>query len=73
MLSVSASSNGLSLQLSAKKEKFDEFFKYFMAVVKAPTFEQSQFDLIKSQSISSLDRPYTEPDTVAGMTYCHEC
>ncbi|WP_218646819.1 pitrilysin family protein [Acinetobacter sp. SwsAc6] len=66
--SVSASSNGLSLQLSAKKEKFDEFFKYFMAVVKAPTFEQSQFDLIKSQSISSLDRPYTEPDTVAGMT-----
>ena len=39
-----------------------------MSVMKAPTFEQSQFDLIKSQSLSSLDRPYTEPETVAALT-----
>ena len=36
--------------------------------MKNPKFEQSQFDLIKSQSLSSLDRPYTEPDVVAGLT-----
>ena len=66
--SVSASSNGLSLQVSAKKEKFEEFFKYFMAVINQPAFEQTQFDLIKSQSLSSLNRPYTEPDTVSAIT-----
>lgn len=66
--SVSASGNGLNMQVSAKKEKFEEFFKYFMDVVNEPAFEQTQFDLIKSQSLSSLDRPYTEPDTVSAIT-----
>lgn len=33
-----------------------------------PSFEQSQFDLIRSQSLSSLERPYTEPETVAALT-----
>jgi zinc protease len=33
-----------------------------------PSFEQSQFDLIKSQSLDSLNRPYTEPETVAALT-----
>ncbi|OTG91633.1 M16 family metallopeptidase [Acinetobacter sp. ANC 3813] len=66
--SVSASGNGLSIQVSAKKDKFEDYFKYVMAVVNAPAFEQSQFDLIKSQSLSSLDRSYTEPETVSGLT-----
>ena len=65
---VSATGNGFTIQVVARKEKFAEFFKYVMDVVKAPSFEQSQFDLIKSQSLSSLDRPYTEPDTVSAMT-----
>lgn len=39
-----------------------------LAVLKNPKFEQSQFDLIKSQSLSVLDRPYTEPETVAALT-----
>lgn len=36
--------------------------------MKNPKFEQSQFDLIKLQSLSSLDRPYTEPETVSSLT-----
>ncbi|OTG81614.1 M16 family metallopeptidase [Acinetobacter sp. ANC 4648] len=68
MAIASAAGNGMSIQISAKKEKFDEFFKYILAVMKNPKFEQSQFDLIKLQSLASLDRPYTEPETVAALT-----
>ncbi|WP_374664991.1 M16 family metallopeptidase [Acinetobacter sp.] len=66
--SVSASGNSFNLQISAKKDQFEDFFKYFLEALKTPEFEQTQFDLIKSQSLSSLDRPYTEPDTVAALT-----
>ncbi|WP_180108727.1 MULTISPECIES: pitrilysin family protein [unclassified Acinetobacter] len=65
---VSANDNGLMIQVVARKEKFADFLQYVIDVIKAPAFEQSQFDLIKAQSLSSLDRPYTEPDTVAAMT-----
>lgn len=63
-----ADENGMSIQINAKKEKFDEFFKYIIEVMKNPKFEQSQFDLIKQQALSTLDRPYTEPETVAALT-----
>ena len=66
--SASASNNGMIIQISAKKEKFADFFNYIVSVMKDPKFEQSQFDLIKLQSLSSLDRPYTEPETVAALT-----
>lgn len=66
--SASASDNGMNIQISAKKEHFEAFFKYIVEVMKNPKFEKTQFDLIKSQSLSSLDRPYTEPETVAGLT-----
>jgi zinc protease len=58
----------MTINIQSKSEKFDEFFKFVLDVMKNPKFEQSQFDLIKSQSLSSLDRPYTEPDVVAGLT-----
>lgn len=63
-----ASGNGITIQIVAKKDKFEDFFKFMLAVLKNPKFEQSQFDLIKSQSLSVLDRPYTEPETVAALT-----
>lgn len=66
---VTASGNGLNINISAKKEHFEGYFKYILDVLKNPAFEQTQFDLIQSQSLSSLDRPYTEPDTVAGLTF----
>ena len=66
---VSASLNGLNIQISAKKEYFEDYFKYIMSVLKNPIFEQSQFDLIKSQTLSSLNRSYTEPDTVVGLAF----
>ncbi|HAV5934773.1 TPA: insulinase family protein [Acinetobacter baumannii] len=65
---ASADGNGMTINIQSKTEKFDEFFKFVLEVMKNPKFEQSQFDLIKSQSLSSLDRPYTEPDVVAGLT-----
>ena len=57
-----------NISISAKKEYFEEYFKYILNVLKNPAFEQSQFDLIKGQSLSALDRPYTEPNMVAGLT-----
>ncbi|AXF45800.1 M16 family metallopeptidase [Acinetobacter johnsonii] len=66
--SASSNGNGINISIVAKKEKFDEFFNFVIDVLKNPTFEQSQFDLIKSQSLASLDRPYTEPETVAALT-----
>lgn len=66
--SAVANGNGMQIQISAKKEKFDDFFQYVLEVMKNPKFEQSQFDLIKLQSLATLDRPYTEPETVAALT-----
>ena len=63
-----AADNGMTIQIVAKKENFEDFFKYILEVMKNPKFEQSQFDLIKLQSLSSLDRPYTEPETVSSLT-----
>ena len=65
---ASADDNGLVIQIQAKKDKFDEFFKFVVELIKHPTFEQTQFDLIRAQSLASLDRPYTEPATVAALT-----
>ncbi|NHC04098.1 insulinase family protein [Acinetobacter sp. 187] len=66
--SASASDNGMNIQIVANKENFADFFDYIVKVMKSPKFEQTQFDLIKSQSLSSLNRPYTEPETVASLT-----
>lgn len=66
--SAASSDNGMVIQISAKSAQFENFFKYIMEVIKHPKFEQSQFDLIQSQTLSSLNRPYTEPEVVAGLT-----
>lgn len=65
---ANAAGNSITIQIVAKKEKFEDYFKFMLEVLKKPKFEQSQFDLIKSQSLSALDRPYTEPETVAALT-----
>src|SRR5690554_5234284 len=65
--SAQANSNGVAISIVAKKDKFDEFFRFVLEIMKKPLFEQAQFDLIKAQSLASLDRPYTEPETVAAL------
>lgn len=65
---ATASGNSIDIQIVAKKDKFEDYFKFIMQVLKNPTFEQSQFDLIKTQTLSALNRPYTEPETVAALT-----
>ena len=65
---ASVSGNSINIQVVAKKDQFADYFKFILAVLNHPKFEQSQFDLIKSQSLSMLDRPYTEPETVAALT-----
>ena len=67
-VSASPSGNGINISIVAKKDKFEEFFKFAIELLKHPKFEQTQFDLAKSQTLSALDRPYTEPDTVVGLT-----
>ncbi|KJV40432.1 M16 family metallopeptidase [Acinetobacter brisouii] len=60
--------NGMLIQIQANKQHFADYFQYIVGIMQHPSFEQSQFDLIKSQSLASLNRPYTEPETVAALT-----
>ncbi|MCH2005699.1 M16 family metallopeptidase [Acinetobacter ursingii] len=64
---ATSADNGMTINIQARKDKFEDFFKFVVEVMKHPSFEQTQFDLIKSQSLASLDRPYTEPETVAAL------
>ncbi len=60
--------NGMTIKIQANKEHFNDYLKFVLQVMKQPSFEQSQFDLAKSQSLASLNRSYTEPSTVAALT-----
>ncbi|HCO09260.1 MAG TPA: peptidase M16 [Acinetobacter ursingii] len=64
---ATSADNGMTINIQARKDKFEDFFKFVVEEMKHPSFEQTQFDLIKSQSLASLDRPYTEPETVAAL------
>lgn len=66
---VSRVGNGLKISISAKNDKFDDYLNYMLEVIKTPKFEQTEFDLAKQQTLASLDRPYTEPDTVASLSF----
>ncbi len=66
--SVSSNGNGFTIVVQAKKDKFEDFFNFIVDVLKQPKFSQTEFDLAKNQSLSVLDRPYTEPAVVASMT-----
>ncbi len=67
-----ASGNGVTIRIQAKKEQFADYFNFVLGLMKKPSFEQSQFDLIKAQSLASLNRPYTEPETVAALTMARQ-
>ncbi|WP_407412349.1 M16 family metallopeptidase [Acinetobacter sp.] len=64
---VSSSTNSFTIQVSAKKEHFAEYFKFILDNLKQPKFEDKEFELIRNQTLAALDRPYTEPDTVMGF------
>lgn len=66
--SVSSNGNGMTIVVQAKKDKFEDFLSFIIDVIKQPKFSQSEFDLAKNQSLSALDRPYTEPAIVSSMT-----
>lgn len=66
--SVKAQRNSFEISISANKENFAEYFDFVVGLLKKPAFSQTEFDLIKAQSLQSLDRPYTEPEVVAGLT-----
>ncbi|MBH2002852.1 MAG: insulinase family protein, partial [Moraxellaceae bacterium] len=66
--SITSNGNGLTIGIQAKKDKFEDFLNFIIDVMKQPKFAQSEFDLAKNQSLSALDRPYTEPAIVASMT-----
>lgn len=66
-VTADAKANTLSIDISARKENFTEYFNFVIELLKQPKFEQKEFDLIRTQSLQGLDRPYTEPDVVAGL------
>lgn len=65
---VSANGNGFTLSISAQREHFIDYLAEMLDVLRSPTFDQIEFDLAKQQTLAGLDRPYTEPDVVAGLT-----
>ncbi len=65
---TSRQGNTIFVQLNAPQENFAEYFTYIVKLLKQPKFDVTEFDLIKAQSLQQLDRPYTEPDVVAGLT-----
>ncbi|MDQ9009992.1 insulinase family protein [Acinetobacter gerneri] len=68
MASAVADGNAMVINIVANNDKFEDFFKYIVEVMQNPKFEKSQFDLIKTQSLNDLNRPYTEPEVVSAMT-----
>ncbi len=64
---IKSQANSIQINISARKENFDDYFGFIIDVLKSPKFEQKEFDLIRTQSLQSLDRPYTEPEVVAGL------
>lgn len=65
---VTNSGNTINVQISARKENFQQYFDLIVNVIKSPEFSKQEFDLIKSQSLQMLDRPYTEPEVVSQLT-----
>ncbi|KAA8734803.1 insulinase family protein [Acinetobacter qingfengensis] len=66
--SVTSSGNGLTVTLNARKENFQAYFDFIMDILKHPRFDQQEFDLAKSQSLRSLEQPFTEPNLVSALT-----
>lgn len=67
-VAANTDTNSLKINISARKENFAEYFDFVMKLLKNPKFEQKEFDLIRTQSLQNLDRPYTEPDVVVELT-----
>lgn len=60
--------NRIAINIFANQDNFVEYFKFIIELIKSPKFDQKEFDLVKSQALQNLDRPYTEPDIVTELT-----
>ncbi len=67
-VSAAVDGNNLVIDVAAKTEHFAEYLQFVFNLIQHPNFSQSQFDLIRSQQLASLEQPYTEPQTVAGLS-----
>lgn len=61
----SIENNQLKIELQAPKEKFDTYFSFVLDLVKQANFDQSEFELLKKQRLSNLERSFTEPKSVS--------
>lgn len=66
-VAISSNLNSIDVQVVANKDKFEEYFKLIIDILQKPSFEQKQFDSIKSKYLNQMDRTYTEPDIVVAM------
>lgn len=55
--SAVGSDGKITIKIQAPKDKFDDYFQFILALIKNPKFDQTQFDLIKAQSLGALNRP----------------
>lgn len=61
----SIENNQLKIELQAPKEKFEAYLSLILTLVKQANFDQSEFDLLKKQRLSYLQRNFTEPKLVS--------
>lgn len=61
----SIENNQLKIELQAPKEKFDTYFSFVLDLIKQANFDQSEFELLKKQRLSNLERSFTEPKPVS--------
>lgn len=64
----SVKGNRISINISADKKYFDEYFAFVIDLLQQPAFDEEDFQINKSAALASLDRSYTEPDIVANLT-----
>lgn len=61
-------SNRITIQISADKQYFYDYFKFVIEMLKNPAFDAEDYAVNKASDLAALERPYTEPETVSALT-----
>lgn len=69
--SVSSSytgSNRIKINISANKQYFYDYFAFMIDMLQNPAFDSEDYQVNKASDLATLERSYTEPETVSGLT-----
>ena len=61
---VIPSLNSMEIKVIADKDGFEDYLVFVLEQIQHPTFNEKQFNIIKTRALNQLDRNFTEPDAV---------